>query len=98
MRILMLLSDVAAAEVFEQVCETLVYRGFDLTDQPLLAESWEMAPDGLSVTFKLRQGIIFHDGIAIGKFQGVIIPHTPLGCLTDIINLLGNSDGVVKPN
>ncbi len=55
-------SDVAAAEVFEQVCETLVYRGFDLTDQPLLAESWEMAPDGLSVTFKLRQGIIFHDG------------------------------------
>ncbi|MGB3305547.1 MAG: ABC transporter substrate-binding protein [Thermomicrobiales bacterium] len=27
-----------------------------------LAESWEFAPDGLSMTFALRPGVVFHDG------------------------------------
>src|SRR5260370_20976730 len=31
-------------------------------------------------------GMIFHDGIAIGKFQGVIRPPTPTDCRTPIPN------------
>jgi peptide/nickel transport system substrate-binding protein len=30
--------------------------------EPVLAESWDVAPDGLTYTFHLRQGITFHDG------------------------------------
>jgi peptide/nickel transport system substrate-binding protein len=30
--------------------------------QPVLCESWEVADDGMSYTFKLREGVPFHDG------------------------------------
>src|ERR1700746_993791 len=43
-------------------------------------------------------GSNFHEGIAIGKFHGVIIPQTPRGWRIAIANLLGSSEGVVGPN
>jgi hypothetical protein len=52
---------------------------------------------GLNTTVlpQTSAGMIFHDGIAIGKFQGVMMEHTPSGCRTDIANLLRSSDGTV---
>src|SRR5208283_3939962 len=35
-------------------------------------------------------GIVFHDGMAMGKFHGVISPQTPIGCRTLMANLFGN--------
>src|SRR6187399_2449272 len=40
-------------------------------------------------------GGIFQDGMAIGKFHGVITAHTPSGCRTDMANLSCSSDGTV---
>src|SRR6185503_19551240 len=42
-------------------------------------------------------GNSFQDGIAMGKFHGVIIAQTPKGCRTAMANLFGSSEGVVGP-
>jgi len=46
-----------------QVLENLVMFKKDSMDvEPQLATSWTVSPDGLVWTFKLRQGVKFHDG------------------------------------
>ena len=45
-----------------------------------------------------RAGIIFQHGMAIGKFQGVMIPAIPIGWRMLIAHLSGSSDGTVSPN
>src|SRR6185437_14058416 len=42
-----------------------------------------------------KAGKSFHEGMAMGKFHGAIIPQTPMGMRTAIANLLGNSEGTV---
>ncbi|MFK9094038.1 ABC transporter substrate-binding protein [Bacillus salipaludis] len=52
-----------AFKVTENIYETLLeYGEKDTTIQPGLAEKWEASDDGLTYTFKLRQGVKFHDG------------------------------------
>lgn len=56
-------NDVFRHTIRSTVFEALVFINPDtLTADPALAESWEMSADGLSLTFKLRQGVTFHDG------------------------------------
>jgi peptide/nickel transport system substrate-binding protein len=46
----------------DYVVETLTRLAPDGSVQPHLAERWSVAADGLQYTFKLRQGVTFHDG------------------------------------
>ena len=46
----------------------------------------------------IRAAPLFHAGIAIGKFQGVISPTSPTGSRIVMHILSGSSDGTVFPN
>ena len=48
--------------VSSKVLEGLVSYDLNLQPVPALATSWEQAKDGRAITFKLRQGVKWHDG------------------------------------
>jgi len=45
-----------------KIFDGLVTYDFDLNPRPQLATSWTVSPDGLKYTFKLRDGVTWHDG------------------------------------
>lgn len=47
---------------YTMIYDTLIAQDADLSFHPYLAESWVEAPDGLAWTFKLKPGVIFHNG------------------------------------
>jgi peptide/nickel transport system substrate-binding protein len=56
-------NNVRCQRVMWPIYEPLVNLSKDLrTVMPGLAESWEVSPDGLTYTFRLRKGVTFHDG------------------------------------
>lgn len=57
-----LASDSASRDVAGQVYNGLVRYDKNLKLEPELAESWEVSPDGLVITFHLRKGVKWHDG------------------------------------
>ena len=57
----------AAAQAIDSVVYTNIFEGLtrfmgDGSVVPGLAESWEISDDGTVYTFKLREGVTFHDG------------------------------------
>jgi peptide/nickel transport system substrate-binding protein len=58
-----LVDDGESSKIIVNIYEGLLKYAPDSTAvQPSLAESWKISDDGLSYTFKLRQGVKFHDG------------------------------------
>ncbi|MGE7367518.1 ABC transporter substrate-binding protein [Neorhizobium sp. NPDC001467] len=60
---------IGAQVMIGQVTWQNVFEGLTTIDRagkvvPLLATSWDVSPDGLTYTFKLRDGVKFHDGTA----------------------------------
>ena len=48
--------------VFESLCDKLINTAPDLSFVPELATGWSWSEDGLELTMKLREGVVFHDG------------------------------------
>ncbi len=55
----------AAGLVIDFVYEGLTHEAPDLSPEPRLATSWDITDDGLTYTFHLREGVMFHNGRAL---------------------------------
>ncbi len=54
----------ASLALLNMIYEPLVISDHDLAVAPALAESWAFSDDAMTLTFKLREGVTFHDGSA----------------------------------
>ena len=67
------IAEVVTDEIIRNTCDSIV--DFDPEDSsqfiPGLAESWEVSDDGLTVTFTLKEGIVFPDGSS-GSAQDLV--------------------------
>ncbi|KIX12169.1 peptide-binding protein [Dethiosulfatarculus sandiegensis] len=76
-------SDTASSDVQRYLYNGLVKYDKDLKLVGDLAESWEISPDGLSITFHLKKGVKFHDGHeytskdAMFSYEFMVDPKTP---------------------
>jgi peptide/nickel transport system substrate-binding protein len=52
----------SSSQAYANLYDTLIYTPADGSVQPRLAESWQGDETGQNFTFKLRQGVKFHDG------------------------------------
>ncbi|GAB2958124.1 ABC transporter substrate-binding protein [Nonomuraea fastidiosa] len=50
--------------VSRPIFDSLLWQDAEGNIKPWLAESWKISDDGLTYTFRLRQGVTFHDGSA----------------------------------
>ena len=82
--------------------DRLLHIGDDGKYQPGLALSWDASTDGKAITFKLRQGVTFHDGTPFNaqavksNIDNLIPPKRPI--LTGITSVDVVDDYTVKLN
>jgi peptide/nickel transport system substrate-binding protein len=74
--------DMPQTYVARQFLDSLVSERPDGTVVPWLADSWDISADGLTYTFKIKQGVKFHDGSALdaaavkANFEQILDPAT----------------------
>lgn len=66
-------SDYTTGDVCGKIFEGLVWLDANFQPQPALATSWTIAPDGKTYSFKLREGVAWHDG---HPFSSVDVAYT----------------------
>jgi peptide/nickel transport system substrate-binding protein len=77
--------------VMMNMFDTLIWRGTDGDFYPGLADSWEVNEDGPAYTFKLKQGVTFHDGTPFNAdavkfaFDHIVDPATKSGFASSLL-------------
>jgi peptide/nickel transport system substrate-binding protein len=64
------LNDAPSGHIVHQIFDLLVDFDSALVLKPALAESWEVSPDGLTYTYHLRKGVLFHDSPVFAGGKG----------------------------
>jgi peptide/nickel transport system substrate-binding protein len=89
----MLASDSASHDISGLIYNGLVKYDKDLNLVGDLAESWEVSPDGLTITFHLRRGVKWHDGTpftaedVLFGFRTITDPKTPTAYAGDYLEV-----------
>jgi peptide/nickel transport system substrate-binding protein len=83
-----------ALEVLQLVYDKLIDYDTSLQDEPGLAESWTYSEDGLDITYNLRSGVTWHDGVpftsADVKYTFDVIKNEGLGAYSQwLVDMTG---------
>ena len=60
-------NDSASGDINGQIFNGLIRYDKDLLFEGELAESWDISDDGLVITFHLRPGVLWHDGLSTSR-------------------------------
>ncbi len=83
----------AAWHVIEHVYDTLVTTDETLAPLPGLAESWDISDDGITYTFNIRQGVLFHNGRELVaedvkySYERILDPETASPSVSDLASI-----------
>ncbi len=89
----MLASDATSHEIADLIYDGLVKYDKDLNLVGDLAESWDVSPDGLTITFHLRKGVRWEDGVPFTSrdvlfgFHLIVDPKTPTAYAGDFMEV-----------
>ena len=88
-----LANDASSFSIIGLVYDSLLQYDGDLNLVGQLAESWRVSPDGLTLTFKLRHGVKWHDGApftahdVLFSYQVMVDPKTPTAYSGDYLQV-----------
>ena len=88
---------VADIQVYRQVYETLFFLNSKMELEPRVAERYELADDGMTYTFYLRQGAKFHNGDEV-KASDVVFSFERAKTIPAMANYTAPNDTVTAVN
>ena len=91
-------TDAQGMDVYLNSCETLVELTAEREIRPMLAESWSVSADRKTMTFKLRQGVKFHDGTAFNAEAVAAVFNEAMAKKFLYVSLLAGLQKVVADN